>query len=182
MKSFFSGLLLLNTLLFSGCILPEPCYTQEMTVHNVSFSNEELLSEKVCLDNVSGGKETNPRMSNVGNAEFAGALKNSLIASGIYSAENGNYLLSASILEEDAPLVGMTLRVTEHIRYELREIRYGDIVYEKTIRSSGSATFGEEFAFAHRLRIAKERAIKANIERFLKDLDRNFTSKNQSNE
>lgn len=182
MKLFYAALAVLMPLLFSGCIFAEPCNPQEMTVRNYTFSNKELVSEEFQLDNVTGGQTTNPFLtSNVGNEEFKKALENSLIAGGIYFSTDGKYSLSASIVNEDAPLIGMTFRVTERVRYSLRD-QQGQIVYEKEINSSGSASVGDKFVGTHRLRVAKERAVKANIESFLKDLDRNFSDKNKRHE
>lgn len=149
-----------------------------MTVLDYRLSNQALISEELQMGEVSGGRTTNPLLeSNVGNEEFKEALKNSLISGGVYFSEDGKYVLSAIIENEDAPMFGMTFRVTERVRYQLRE-QQGRIIHEKEINSSGRASPGDEFVGTHRLRVAKERAIKANIEKFLKDLNLNFSAKN----
>lgn len=112
------ALIALTTAPFSGSIFAEPCNPQEMTVSHYAFRSEELISDGLSLGEVVGGKTTNPFLTpNVGNAEFKRALKQSLISGSVYFSTDGKYNLSASIEEESAPLLGMTFRVTESVRY-----------------------------------------------------------------
>lgn len=159
-------------LLCSGCIFAEPCSSASMRVDEVRVVNPSLVKNKVRNVGVSGGRETNPLLtSDVGNEEFRVALIDSLLAAGIYHGQAGNYELSATITDIDQPLFGFTFTVRVKVNYLLRNLKTHTVLFERVISSEGSASPGDEFIGVHRLRVAKERAMKNNIKALFHFID-----------
>lgn len=151
-----------------------------MTAGPTAVRSQKLLNSEIALGEVGGGQRTNPRIaSNVGNAGFRKALRFSLERSGLYS-ENGEFVLDAMILDEKVSksLNGKKLSVKEKVRYILRERSSGETIYSANVAGNGSAT--SRIHVKDRLRAAKERAMKRNIENFLAALDRKFLKSEKS--
>ena len=165
------------TAVCSGCITAQPCDAYAMSSSKITVTNSTLKREKIGSIECSGGRTTNPLWtSNVGNEEFRTALANSLSVAGVFSAGTGAYRVLAEIVHEEEPLFGFTFNVSEQLRYCMENRRTGHRVFDTTISSVGSASPDDEFVGIHRLRIVKERAIRANIENFLRYLNHNFPS------
>lgn len=158
--------------LASGCMFfPKPCEADAMAACG-KIESESLKNEKLSVADVSGGQETHWWwMSNVGNPELRRALEISLMNAGAFSQETGRYALSAEILCENAPFVGTDLTCEIDIHYSVYDTLSGSIDFEKRISSEGRTRFFEEILGVHRLRICKERAVRANIEKFFEELN-----------
>lgn len=185
MKKLFCSLSLACLVLaFGGCVLPKPCAPAQMAVKNIKFSNAKLHAGKIQLDEVAGMQAQFG--SNVEDTMLKKALAASLIAGKVYSADAGGYLLSVVILEECAPdtyafdCQEAPFSVTERIRYTLRTRERGTLVFERVVSSSGNASKDEEYWGENRLRVAKERAIKENLEKFFRTLNREFGVRKKS--
>ncbi|MDP2377557.1 hypothetical protein [Reyranella sp.] len=128
---------------------------------------------------VTGGKETSPLWtSQVGNAEFQEALTRSLIATKLASANilanpsaaNGRYRLEAVLQNLQQPLMGFDLTVTATVAYKLTEIATGTVVYESTLVTPATATVGDAVIAVERLKLANEKAIRANLTKLVGEL------------
>lgn len=128
---------------------------------------------------VTGGKQTSPLWtSQVGNAEFQEALVRSLIATKLAKADiltnpgtaNGRYRLEATLQNLQQPLIGLDMTVTATIAYKLTEITTGTIAYENTLVTPATATFGDAFVAVERLKLANEKAIRANLTKLIGEL------------
>lgn len=116
-----------------------------------------------------GGEETNPIWtSEISKEDFQAALETSLRQAGIFS-ESGRYTLRADILSVEQPLVGIDLKVTMTVRYNLIDSA-GRIRFDKTLKSKYTADFSEAFVAIERLQKANEGAARANIQLLLKAL------------
>lgn len=148
-----------------------------MVAGNVALRSATLADVGICVRNVSGGKKTDPRRySNIGNVGLRKAVEYSLSRCGILS-EEGGYVLDVTLVQEEARREGDTVfSVEETVFYSLRERRSGDRVFEETVHSGGQ-TSAADAPLGARLRVAKERAMKMNIENFLIALDRAFLKK-----
>jgi hypothetical protein len=121
------------------------------------------------VQQVQGGNETNPMWaSDVSNPDFQKALETSLRAFDYLVMDGGmsKYKVTASIVDVQKPLMGLDLSVTMKVRYSVLN-EQGVVAFDDTIGATGTATMGEAFAAVERLRIAIEKAAKANIEAFL---------------
>jgi hypothetical protein len=121
------------------------------------------------VQQVQGGNETNPMWaSDVSNADFQKALEASLKAFDylVMDGAMAKYRVTASIVDVQKPLMGLDFSVTMKVRYSVMTDQ-GATAFDDTIAATGTATMGEAFAGVERLRIAIEKAAKANIEAFL---------------
>lgn len=158
----------------------EPCRSYAMTAGRVALRSETLAGSGICVGSVSGGKKTDPRrVSNIGNVGLREALEYSLSRNGLW-AEDGEYVLDVAIVREDVRQEGALSIVEARVFYSLRGRFRGNRVFEKTIISGGQAASSDALGGA-RLRVAKERAMKMNIENFFVALDRAFLKKERGN-
>lgn len=121
------------------------------------------------VQQVQGGNETNPMWaSDVSNTDFQKALEISLKAFDYLVMDGGmsRYKVTASIVDVQKPFMGLDFSVTMKVRYSVMTDQ-GATAFDDTIAATGTATMGEAFAGVERLRIAIEKAGKANIEAFL---------------
>ncbi|MGE0483901.1 MAG: hypothetical protein AB7Q81_07165 [Gammaproteobacteria bacterium] len=105
----------------------------------------------------------------LGSSGFVTALAHSLAAAGYLApnADDATVVVTATVERLDQPLKGINYDVTSKVRYTVSangEIRDIPIV------ATGSATLVDHVVAAERLRIASERAVKANIRAFLDKL------------
>jgi hypothetical protein len=136
--------------------------------------------QAIAVDRVTGGQDTNPLwVSKVGNADFRGALRNSLQANGLRAVrpQRARYRLSAKLVTLDQPLVGLSFTVKSSVKYTLRDTRTGRAAYDDIVSAAYTATFGDSVLGVERLRLANEGAIRANIKAFLEDLIRQANRK-----
>ena len=128
----------------------------------------------ITVANVVGGQDTNPMwMSKVGNAEFAEALKQSLVAHSMAGKpDDSRYVLEADLKSLDQPFIGFTFDVTSKVGYRLQDKKAGTAILNEEVIATGSAGVGDAFVGVERLRISNERSIKNNIQEFLLRLNR----------
>ncbi len=125
--------------------------------------------QAMSIAQVQGGNETNPMWSSdISNPDFQKALETSLKAFNYIAPDGGlgKYKVTASITAVDKPFMGLDMSVTMKVRYSVAN-NSGGMAFDDTIAATGTATMGEAFAGVERLRLAIEKAAKANIEAFL---------------
>ena len=83
---------------------------------------------------------------------------------------NGRYRLEATLQNLQQPLIGLDMTVTATIAYKLTEITTGTIAYENTLVTPATATFGDAFVTVERLKLANEKAIRANLTKLIGEL------------
>lgn len=120
---------------------------------------------------VSGGRGS-ARLwtARVGNAEFQEALARALADSGLAAAQGGRYRLDADLQKLEEPFAGFAMTVEATIAYRLTDTTSGAIVYQNTITTPATATMDDALDGLARLRIANERAIRANLRRLIEEL------------
>ena len=129
----------------------------------------------MALVTVTGGESTNPMWtSEVGNAEFREALRQSLRANGLLGGEGqpATYGLSAELMEVSQPLFGFDLTVTSSVHYIVTEVASNAVAFDETVTASHTSTVGDAFVAVERLRLANEGSIKENIRVFIDKLQR----------
>lgn len=154
--------------LLSGCAAA-PANKQAMIV-SPSAAVSENQKGKFAVNAVSGGKATNPFWtSQVSNENFEAALKESLILSGLSSADStaSQYKIDAELVSLKQPMFGLTFDVVSTVNYKV----YGNGT-EKVfpIVATGTATTSDAFVAIARLKIANEKSIQENIKEFIKQL------------
>lgn len=164
-------------MLMSGCIFLSGCATNadtsQMTVAPVmpqKIKNQALLNN-VNVSSVKGGHETNPLwMSQINNANFEEALKNSLRYARLYQNNNAKYNLDVNLIELKQPYIGLNYTVECQAHYRLQNVDSNKIIFDKDITSSYTAKFQDSLYAVTRLKMANEGAARANINEFIQEV------------
>ena len=127
-----------------------------------------------------GTDTSTPWTSQIGIAEFQEALVRTLMVANLAAVQNGRFRLEAVLLKIERPFAGFAMTVTASIAYRLTDTATGAVVYQDTRTSLGTASLNDAVLNVNRLRIADERAIRANFRKLIDDLyalpDRPLTS------
>jgi hypothetical protein len=108
----------------------------------------------------------------VGDKELHETLRLSLSQYGLLSTSDvaAPFCLEVFLIELKQPAVGLTMIVTSAMRYKLTRSRDDQVVYDDIITASYQATVGDSVLGYHRLKLASEGSIRANIATFLENL------------
>lgn len=143
----------------------------------VPVSQETLISEQsplrsnVSIADVSGGKETNPLWtSEVSNAAFLDALKQSLSVHTLLGSNDAKYRLAAKLVQLKQPFAGFNMTVTAKVQYTLTEVASGKTILDRLIETPYQAKMGDAFLGSKRLQIANEGAVGSNIQALIQAL------------
>ena len=140
---------------------------------SLSHSLDSPLRNAIAISKIGGGEKTNPMLwSKVGTNELHEALRLSLSQYGFLSTSDvaAPFRLEVFLIELKQPPGGYTLIVTSFIRYKLTRSRDDQVVYDDVITASYKATMDDAFAAIHRMKLANEGSIRANIAAFLQHL------------
>jgi hypothetical protein len=171
-KDYFSkrsvSLLLTLPLVLVGCA--EPANQQAMIPGQIGIIGPSSpYKQNIRQVSGYGGEETNPALaSKISKASFQAALETSIRKAGLYS-DQGQYSLRADILSLDQPLIGIDMRVSMTVRYNLIDDQ-GNVRFDETITSVYVAEFSEAFYGVERLQRANEGAARENINIFLRKM------------
>jgi hypothetical protein len=133
---------------------PAPSYRGAITVASASI----------------GTDTSEPWTSQIGSAEFQEALVRTLTLANLASPQGGRFRLDATLLRLERPFAGFAMTVTASVAYRLTDTATGAVVYQETRTSLGTASLNDAIMNANRLRIADERAVRANIRKLIEDL------------
>ena len=133
---------------------PAPSYRGAITVASVSIGTDTSA----------------PWTSQIGSAEFQDALVRTLTLANLSSPQGGRFRLDATLLRLERPFAGFAMTVTASVAYRLTDTATGAVVYQDTRTSLGTASLNDAIMNANRLRIADERALRANIRKLIEDL------------
>jgi hypothetical protein len=117
-----------------------------------------------------GSDTSTPWRSQIGAAEFQEALVRTLTLANLASAQGGRFRLDANLLSLERPYAGFAMTVTASVAYRLTDTATGAVVYQQTRTSLGTATLNDAVLNTNRLRIADERALRANLRKLIEDL------------
>ncbi|HZH45874.1 MAG TPA: hypothetical protein VEY31_04495, partial [Roseococcus sp.] len=136
-----------------------------------SFQTAPGLRGALSVGNVSGGQQTSPLWtSQVGNAEFAEALRLSLAAHQLLDSSGQRLRVEATLMTLSQPLMGLDMQVGATVYYRVVEAASGHMIFERPIAANYTATFGSAVIGVQRLQFANEGAIRANIASFISAL------------
>lgn len=118
--------------------------------------------------NVTGGGETSAMgASNISNADFAEAIKASIVQSGLFATigavDQADYQVEVQIVRLDRPMFGASFTVNFEATWRLLRRSDAKVIWEKAVISKFTATMGDAFAGVTRLRLANEGAARENI-------------------
>lgn len=139
----------------------------------LSCSPDSPLRNAIAISKVGGGEKTNPLLvSKVGDKELYESLRLSLERFGFLSTSEvaAPFCLEVFLIKLQQPTVGYTMIVTSVMRYKLTRSRDDQVLYDDIITASYKVTVDEVFYGVHRLKVANEGSIRANIAVFLRHL------------
>lgn len=166
--------LLLSLLLvgvLAGCA--EPAKVSGMTTQNFAggfIASHPQLQGSMAVGEVTGGQETDPLWtSEVDGASFKAALQQSLLTNALLAKDPATapYRVEAHLAALDQPFAGFTLEVGSTVQYRVYDGASTEPWFQNEIRANGTASTGDAFSAVDRLRIANERSIQANIQKFI---------------
>ena len=167
MKKFFT--LAVVAITVSGCAsASDPGAMAVGVTQSTLIADSSPLHHAVTAPTVTGGKDTNPLwVSNVSNADFAEALRQTLAADTILATDKGRFNLAAQLVSLKQPMVGLDMTVTADVKYTLTDVASGKVVWQKELTTPYTAKFSDAFLGVERLKLANEGAIKTNIEQMI---------------
>ena len=170
---------LLLALLLAGCGAPSqhlPMTVTPVEALQIRGWVPQALRGSVGVAAVQGGQETGRWWgSKVSAVALQLALEESLLGVGMRSLAPEpapRYELKAELVQLDQPLVpALGVTVGTAVRYTLTDTAAGRVLYQRRIANTEDAGFTEAMLSPpERLRIANERALRANIALLLRDL------------
>jgi hypothetical protein len=150
--------------MLSACATPSQPIA--MTASEVAVASKS--SDTVSIT-VTGGRVTSSTyVSQISDADFREALKQSILKSALFSqvvdGNSGRYRLDAYIGALTQPLMGVSLTVDMEVSYTLVDSVTTKAVWQQNIATSHTATGSDSIVAATRLRLANEAAARKNIE------------------
>lgn len=162
--------LAVGALALQGCQLSaQGTKREEMVVDSAQINlplRNPVLKGAIGVGAIGGGKETNPMWkSNIDNASFGSSLADSLRSASLLAVNPANqrFVLDATLVSVDEPTVALDMTVTTVVNYTLRDKQTGKALFSQTITAPYTATVGQAFVGATRLRIAKEGSMRENF-------------------
>jgi len=154
----------LCVVLVTGCATPAK--PTAMVAHNLPQAGVQHGPVTVL---VTGGHETDPTYTTkISDADFRTALAESLRKAGIFQpVETGGsapYCLKVRLEYLDQPMMGFDMTVSLRADWTLTQVPGDRVLWHDRIGSSYTATVGQAFSGATRLRKATEGAARQNIE------------------
>jgi len=164
--------LLAMAMLLGGCATPA---THEGMIPR-DYDTTTRHAKTVSIT-VGGGQETSAMWkSQVSDEAFLKALAEAITKSQVFSkiiqGKGGDYELSVGIIHMDQPSFGLNFTVKMEAGWTLRNAATGTVVWQKAIKSEHTATAGDAFVGAERLRLANEGAARNNIKLGLAEISR----------
>jgi hypothetical protein len=166
--------------LLQGCAAPASRQGMTATAPQAGSSPAPRLALKQRPFSVSvttsGGQATGAMdSSNVGNDDLKAAIEASIRDSKAFrevvDGPGGQYQLAVNIIQLNKPMFGMSFTVELEAGWSLSRGDDRQVVMRRVVRSSHTATMGDAFVGATRLRLALEGAVRGNIAQGLRAID-----------
>jgi hypothetical protein len=162
--TFILGLLLCILL----ASLSGGCAARSAMMIPSSFEVTKKIPGSVKVDEVVGGRETNPLWtSQISSIAFTEAIVNSLGRAGLFDSVvnggNADYILGVTILYYDQPWIGLDLDIKMKTKWELTDAKKHTPVWSDTFETTYRAKVSDAFVAAERLQKANEGAVRTNI-------------------
>ena len=159
--------------LLAGCASAPKVMNMVPVVDSSTFVNKDKTLK---ISMVYGGEESDPiiKGSRIDNASFMEAVIQALTNSNLFTKINPtdqpDLVLTPEIHSQDQPILGFNMTATLLVRYILKNGADGTQIWTKDIISKYTATVGEAFVGATRLKKANEGAVRENIKSLIDEL------------
>jgi hypothetical protein len=153
--------------MLSGCA--SPALQEAMVAHAIP---EVRQHNKTISIKTQGGAEIDGLgRSDISNNDFAKAIEKSIIENELFTqvihSTGSDYVLNVAIVSMNKPVFGGDFTVDMESAWTLSDPVTPKNIMRKSIKSSHTATMGEAFGGAKRLRLAVEGAARKNIQQGL---------------
>lgn len=156
-------------ILVSGCATAKP----EAMVPT-EFKIEQKHASSVTVANPEEKGAGAKWASMIRSTTFREAVSQSIQKSGLFATvlktPDANYLLEITKVRSDEPALGFNMTVDLVTRWVLKKRDSNEVIFQGNVSTTHTATMGEAFAGAKRLRLANEGAARANIKEGLRRL------------
>lgn len=154
----------------AGCA--SPASREAMVPSQIVAGKQHPYSIQVTT---SGGGETGSMdSSNISDADFKAAIETAIARDKSFKAVvqgvGADYELTVRIVSLSKPLFGGNITVDLETAWTLVRLTDRKVVMRKSVTGKGVATTSEEFAGVARLRLAVEKAARANIAQGLQEI------------
>lgn len=124
--------------------------------------------QKTVSVNVEGGRELDALgRPGISDLELKKALHAAITKAQTFSqvieGKSSDYLLTVAVFSTEQPVFGLSFTVKLEAGWTLKQVASGETVWQEAIKSEHTATTGDAFAGATRLRLAVEGAARNNI-------------------
>lgn len=106
----------------------------------------------------------------VPNAAFKQAIEFTLAESGLFVGEQTAYRLNVSVLSIKNPAFGLNLKSELRVKWVLYDLHKKAEIFNEIFANEYTATVGDHFVAAQRLKIANDNAVKENIKMALEKI------------
>ena len=154
-----------------GACAPPASYSAMVAGAPPGVGPAPVYRNAVTVGSVTLGRDTGtPWTSAVSPEQVQPALVQTLAAAGLGRGANGRFRLDGQLLTLSRPYAGFAMTVTATIAWRLTDTTNGAVVYDRTLQGLGTATLDDAVDNNNRLRIADQRAIRANLQQLVQDL------------
>jgi hypothetical protein len=154
-----------------GACAPPASYSAMVAGAPMGQAPAPVYRNAITVGSVTLGRDMGtPWTSAVGPDQVQLALVQTLAAAGLGQAANGRFRLDGQLLTLSRPYAGFAMTVTAAIAWRLTDVTNGAVVYDRTLQGLGTATLDDAIDNNNRLRIADQRAIRANLQQLVQDL------------
>ena len=154
-----------------GACAPPPSYLAMVTGAPPGQAPAPVYRNAITVGSVTLGRDVGtPWTSAVSPDQVQQALVQTLAVTGLGQPANGRFRLDGLLLTLSRPYAGFAMTVTAAIAWRLTDIINGAVVYDRMLQGLGTATLDDAVDNNNRLRIADQRAIRANLQQLVQDL------------
>lgn len=158
-------------LLGAAACAPKPTVTAMVPDPSPGLAPAPAFRNAIAVGTVTVGQDSGtPWASAVAPEQVRDATVQALAAAGLGAASGGRYRLDGTLLQLERPYAGFAMTVTATIAWRLVDAASGAVVYGKTLKALGSASLDDAVDNGPRLRIADQRAVRANLQQLVQDL------------
>ena len=153
--------------LLGACASPSMYAPEPPTLHGLDVARGPAapsLRNAVAAGSVTLGPDGGqPWRSTVSAADIQQTLARTLAEANLGGAGGGRFRLDGVLLTLQRPYAGFAMTVTAQIAWRLTDSATGAVLLDQTLTSLGSASLDDAITNETRLRIADERAVRANL-------------------
>jgi hypothetical protein len=154
-----------------GACAPRASYSAMVAAAPPGQVPAAVYSNAVTVGSVTPGRDMGtPWTSAVSADQVQQALVETLAAAGLGRSANGRFRLDGQLLTLSRPYAGFAMTVTAAIAWRLTDTTSGAVVYDRVFQGLGTATLDDAVDNNNRLRIADQRAIRANLQQLVQYL------------